>query len=46
MYKFNEERLFIADSFSEGMKWIADINTDKEKFVLIENDLTDNYFGK
>ena len=41
--KFNEERLFIADSFSEGMKWIADINTDKEKFVLIENDLPDNY---
>ena len=39
----NEENLFVANSFTEGMKWIVDINTDKEKFVLIENDLPDNY---
>jgi UDP-N-acetylmuramoyl-tripeptide--D-alanyl-D-alanine ligase len=40
---FNTENLYVADSFTEGMEWISKLNTDKEKFVLIENDLPDNY---
>ncbi len=41
--KFDEKKLFIADSFDEGMSFIKDIKVDREKFVLIENDLPDNY---
>ena len=41
--KFNKDRLFIAGSFREGMDWINKINCEKEKFILIENDLPDNY---
>ena len=41
--KFNKDRLFIAGSFREGMEWINKINCEKEKFILIENDLPDNY---
>lgn len=41
--RFDEKKLFIADSFDEGMNFIKDIKVDCEKFVLIENDLPDNY---
>lgn len=41
--KFPEEKLIIVESFTEGMQRIAEIKSDKEKFVLIENDLPDNY---
>ena len=41
--KFNKDRLFVAGSFREGMDWINKINCEKEKFILIENDLPDNY---
>lgn len=41
--KFSEEKLFIVESFQEGMQKIAEIKSEKEKFVLIENDLPDNY---
>lgn len=40
---FNEDRIFIANSFDEGIEWIRNLNTSKEKFVLMENDLPDNY---
>lgn len=40
---FDMEKLFIADNFNEGIKWISELKCDKEKFVLIENDLPDNY---
>jgi len=41
--KFSDEKLFVVESFQEGMQRIAEINSEKEKFVLIENDLPDNY---
>ena len=40
---FDKEKLFVASSFDEGMAWIRELKTDKEKFVLMENDLPDNY---
>ena len=40
---FNKENIFIASSFDEGMAWIRDLTTAKEKIVLMENDLPDNY---
>lgn len=41
--KFDMSKLFVADNFNEGIKWISELKCDKEKFVLIENDLPDNY---
>jgi len=41
--KVESEKIFIASSFDEGMAWIRDLKVDSEKFVLIENDLPDNY---
>ncbi len=41
--KFDMEKLFVADNFNDGIKWISELKCDKEKFVLIENDLPDNY---
>lgn len=41
--KFPQDKIFVADSFNEGMEWIKNINSESEKFVLIENDLPDNY---
>jgi len=40
---FDKEKVFVANSFDEGMAWIRELKTDKEKFVLMENDLPDNY---
>jgi len=40
---FNEKNVFIANSFEEGIAWIRELKVDKEKFVLLENDLPDNY---
>lgn len=41
--KFSEEKLIVVESFQEGMQIIAEIQSEKEKIVLIENDLPDNY---
>jgi len=41
--KFDMYKVFVASSFDEGMAWIRDLKVDSEKFVLIENDLPDNY---
>ncbi len=41
--KFDDKKVFIANSFDEGMKWIKELKVEKEKFVLMENDLPDNY---
>ena len=40
---FDKNRVFVANSFDEGMEWIRELSCDKEKFVLMENDLPDNY---
>ena len=42
-HNFSEEKLFVVESFQEGMQRISEIKSEKEKFVLIENDLPDNY---
>ena len=41
--KFDREKVFIVTSFEEGMALIRELKTDKEKIVLMENDLPDNY---
>lgn len=41
--KFDKDKVFVANSFDEGMEWIRELKCDKEKFVLMENDLPDNY---
>jgi len=41
--KFEENNIFVASSFDEGMAWIRELKADKEKVVLMENDLPDNY---
>ena len=41
--RFDEKKIFVASSFDEGMEWIRGLEVDKEKFVLMENDLPDNY---
>ena len=41
--KFDMNKLFVADTFNDGIKWISELKCNKEKFVLIENDLPDNY---
>lgn len=40
---YDMERVKVTNSFVEGMAEISEIETEKEKFVLIENDLPDNY---
>ncbi len=39
---FDENALFVAESFNEGMQHILSLPGEKHKVVLIENDLTDN----
>lgn len=40
---FDKEKVFIANSFDEGMAWIQGLKVNGEKVVLMENDLPDNY---
>ena len=40
---FDKDKIFIASSFDEGMAWIRELDVKEEKFVLMENDLPDNY---
>ncbi len=39
---FDEERLYIAESLSDAMSYVYAIRAEKEKYVLLENDLPDN----
>ncbi len=40
---FNADKLLVFEEFSEAMKHIYSMKTDKKKVVLLENDLPDNY---
>lgn len=40
---FPEERLFTADKLEEAVSYAYALNTEKHKFILLENDLPDNY---
>ncbi len=39
---FEEEKLYVAESFEKAMQYTRTIPQEKHKVVLIENDLTDN----
>ncbi|MGN1084041.1 MAG: Mur ligase family protein, partial [Lachnospiraceae bacterium] len=40
---FPAERLFVADKLEEAVNYAYALNTEKHKFILLENDLPDNY---
>lgn len=40
---FNKDDLLIFEDFSEAMKHLYAMNSDKKKIILLENDLPDNY---
>lgn len=40
---FPEDRLLIFEEFTEAMKTLYAMKTDKKKVILLENDLPDNY---
>ncbi len=40
---FNSKNLFVFEEFTEAMKHLYAMNTDKKKIILLENDLPDNY---
>ncbi len=40
---FSKENLFVFEEFSEAMRTLYGMKTDKKKIILLENDLPDNY---
>ncbi|MCR5040639.1 MAG: UDP-N-acetylmuramoyl-tripeptide--D-alanyl-D-alanine ligase [Clostridia bacterium] len=40
---FDEKKLFIASNLTEAMNFAMAVKTDARKFILLENDLPDNY---
>ncbi len=40
---FQEERCFVFDTLQEAMEKANSIKTEQKKYILLENDLTDNY---
>lgn len=40
---FDETKLYITDRFEDAIKYAYQIKTDKHKYILLENDLPDNY---
>ena len=40
---FPEDKLWIEEDFSEAIKKVYALPTDKKKIILLENDLPDNY---
>ncbi len=40
---FPEENLLVFEEFSEAMKHLYALHSDKKKIILLENDLPDNY---
>ncbi len=40
---YPDEKIFVADSFNEGISHAYALNTEKRKIILLENDLPDNY---
>ncbi len=42
-YGFDKDRLFEFDKFKEAIQKAYDIKDDRHKYILLENDLPDNY---
>jgi len=40
---YPEDKIFVADSFNEGINHAYAVTTEKRKIILLENDLPDNY---
>ena len=40
---FNKDNLLVFEEFTDAMKHLYAMNTDKKKIILLENDLPDNY---
>jgi len=40
---FDASKLYVTDHFADGIKHAYNIQTDKHKYILLENDLPDNY---
>ena len=40
---FDKSKLYVTDIFDDAIKHAYDIKTDKHKYILLENDLPDNY---
>ena len=40
---FDASKLYITDQFEDAIKYAYNIQTDKHKYILLENDLPDNY---
>jgi UDP-N-acetylmuramoyl-tripeptide--D-alanyl-D-alanine ligase len=40
---FAADRLYVTDYFEDALKYAYSIKSDKHKFILLENDLPDNY---
>ena len=40
---FDEERIFVKNTFTEGSQLMYELDAGREKVILLENDLPDNY---
>ena len=40
---FSEDKLFVKQTFTEGSQLMYQLDAGKEKVILLENDLPDNY---
>lgn len=40
---FDEKKIFVCETLQEAMEYATKINEGLKKFILLENDLTDNY---
>lgn len=40
---YPDDKIFVADSFNEGINHAYSVTTEKRKIILLENDLPDNY---
>ena len=40
---YPDEKIFVADTFNEGINNAYAVNSDRRKIILLENDLPDNY---
>ena len=40
---FPQEKIFAAERLNQALAWVAGLNPEKRKVILLENDLPDNY---
>ena len=40
---YPDEKIYVADSFNEGIQAAYNVTADRRKIILLENDLPDNY---